>query len=125
VFSVSPSIAEPNQGLGAGAGFWLAPHVYSIATVADANGNPTSPNLEVYTSSRSRQFIDNIHLTLWQQYERKAAGIPEDMGISASAYASGIATSLARPSLRRSCPSWVARPFEGPKLPRQRHRSTL
>ncbi|HXV31460.1 MAG TPA: carbohydrate porin [Sinorhizobium sp.] len=39
VFSVSPAIPAPNQGLGAAAGFFFTDHVYATAGVADANGD--------------------------------------------------------------------------------------
>jgi porin len=96
-FSVSPSIPFPSQGLALAAGFWFSDNVYSIAGIADANGDPSSPDFDVFdtgetfqhvevgiTSSRERQYLDNFHVTLWNQDARKMQGIPEDRGVSVS-----------------------------------------
>jgi porin len=97
VFSVSPALAAPNQRIGAAAGAWLSGHVYTIAGIADTNGDPASPNFDVfkdwetfqhfeigYSSSKERQFLDNLHVTLWHSDKREAAGVPEDWGVSVS-----------------------------------------
>ncbi len=97
VFSVSPAVPFPNQGLGAAGGTWFSEHVYAIAGIVDTNGDPSSPDFDVfdnfetfqhfeigYSSSKERQFLDNIHLTFWHSDEREAAGVPDDWGVSAS-----------------------------------------
>ncbi len=97
-FSTNPTIAAPNQGLGAAAGAFLTDHIYGIAGLADANGDPTSPNLDLFdefetfkhaelgwVSSMDRAYFDNIHLTVWHQDARTAAGVPEDYGAVFSA----------------------------------------
>lgn len=95
-FSVSPAIAAPNQGLGVAAGIWFSDNVYAIAGIADANGNQqlssdvfssreTFKHFEIgFTTSRERQFLDNFHVTFWQQDARTEARVPEDWGVSAS-----------------------------------------
>ncbi len=68
-----------------------------IAGIADANGDPAKPFNNVfderetfqhaeigYASLRDRQFIDNVHLTLWHQDEREEAGVRDDWGVSES-----------------------------------------
>jgi porin len=97
-FTGSPTMAAPNQGLGAGFGLWLTDHFYALAGIADANGNPAHPNFSVFetgetfqafefgfASSRQRQFLDNIHLTLWSVDARTEAGIPSGRGVAMSA----------------------------------------
>lgn len=96
-FSISPAIAVPNQGLGAAGGFWFSDNIYSIASIADANADPGSPEFDVfetgetfkhiefgYTPNKELQFLKNFHIILWQQDERKDQGIPEDWGVTAS-----------------------------------------
>jgi porin len=97
-FSTNPTIASPNQGLGAAAGAYLTNHIYGIVGLADANGDPTNLDLSLFddfetfkhaelgwVSSRDRAYFDNIHVTVWHQDARSAAGVPEDYGASFSA----------------------------------------
>ncbi|MGE5301505.1 MAG: carbohydrate porin [Acidobacteriota bacterium] len=97
VFSTSPAIPFPNQGLGAAIGGWLSENVYGTAGIADANGDPKKPFNNVFddgetfqhaeigfTSSRDRLSLDNLHMTLWHQDKRRDAGTPDDWGVSAS-----------------------------------------
>jgi porin len=97
-FLTSPTIAAPNQGLGATIGLRLSDKIYAVAGFADANGDPTDPNANLfrdfetfkhveigYTSAPDRTYFDNIHLTLWQSDVRKEAGVPADHGAAFSA----------------------------------------
>ena len=83
--SVSPAVPAPNQGLAAG--FWFSEHVYGIASIADANGDPTSPDFDVfdtgetfrsaeigYRSSHERQFLDNVQITRGRSGRRDGDG---------------------------------------------------
>jgi porin len=95
-FLTDPTIPVPNQGLGAAVGAMATDHIYVVAGLADANGDPTDPgnafesffndneyfkHVEVgWTSSRERIWFDNIHLTAWQSDERNKAGVPEGSG---------------------------------------------
>ncbi|MGR3635872.1 MAG: carbohydrate porin [Shimia sp.] len=77
-FNTNPTINTPNPGLGIAGGLRLGSNFYSIASLADANADPTSPNLDVfsdgnlfkslevgYTSDFDRIYLDNVHVTLW------------------------------------------------------------
>lgn len=97
-FQTDASIAAPNQGLGAAFGVYLTEHWYLISGIADANGDPTNPDLNVFnrfetfkhaelgwTSGRDRIYFDNIHLTLWQVDQRHCVKSPRDYGAAFSA----------------------------------------
>lgn len=97
-FNTNPTINAPNPGLGLAAGVQLSPNVYAVASIADANGDPSSPDtgvfssgetfksLEIgYTSGPDRIYFDNIHLTFWQSDASDDLGRPEDKGVSFSA----------------------------------------
>ncbi len=98
-FSTNPTIAVPNQGLGAAAGAMLTEHVYAQGGFADANGQPTVAGFDTFfddaeyfsyaevglTSSQDRLFVDNIHVTLWHTDARAAAGTPEGHGVAFTA----------------------------------------
>ena len=97
-FLTSPTIAVPNQGLGAAIGLRLSDNFYSVASFADANGEAFDPNFKLfknfetfksfeigYTSSPDRTYFDNIHVTFWQVDKRKKVGVPSDHGMAFSA----------------------------------------
>ena len=98
-FSTNPTIAAPNQGLGAAAGAMLTEHLYVQGGFADANGQPTTAGFDTFfddaeyfsyaefglTSSQDRIYLDNIHLTLWHTDARQVAGTPEGHGVSFTA----------------------------------------
>jgi porin len=105
VFSTgSATIALPNDAtLGAAAGGYLTDHLYAIASLTDANADPTDPfegfntlfndfetfkSLEIgWTSGRDRLLLDNVHVTFWHVDQRDAAGTPDGWGINFSASA--------------------------------------
>lgn len=97
-FNTNPTINTPNPGLGIAGGLKLGNNVYAIGSIADANADPTSPNLEVfsegelfksleigYTSGFDRIYFDNVHLTLWHADADGNGGRAEDYGASFSA----------------------------------------
>ncbi len=97
-FNTNPTINTPNQGLGIAAGAKLGSNFYAVASVADANADPTDPNLDVfsegdlfssfevgYTSGFDRLYFDNIHLTLWHGDAASDGSRPEDYGAAFSA----------------------------------------
>ena len=97
-FNTNPTINAPNPGLGIAGGIRLSDHVYAIGSIADANGDPTSPDFDVFhtgetfksielgiTSSQDRIYFDNIHLTLWHGDKADNGSRPEDYGAAFSA----------------------------------------
>lgn len=97
-FNTNPTINAPNPGLGIAGGARLSDHIYVVGSIADANGDPTSPDFDVfktgetfksielgYMSSQDRIYFDNIHLTLWQSDAAGDGGRPEDYGAAFSA----------------------------------------
>ena len=100
VFSTNPTIAVPDQGLGAAVRFNLSENYYFTAGVADANGDPTDPmnsfdtffgdreyfkHIELgWAGSWEKRFTDNIHLAAWHVDERKDAGLPSGQGLTLS-----------------------------------------
>lgn len=97
-FNTNPTINAPNPGLGIAASAALGKNFYIIGALADANGDPTSPNLDVfqsgetfksfevgYMSSQDRVYFDNIHLTMWQSDASDDGSRAEDWGASVSA----------------------------------------
>ena len=97
-FSTNPTIAAPSQGLGVAAGAFITDNIYGVLGFADANGDPTDPNFDIfddeelfehieigYVSSIDRRYFDNIHFTAWHVDARTAAGVPEDSGLALSA----------------------------------------
>lgn len=97
-FQVSPTIAFPDQGLGAVAGAVPTDQLYVLAGVSDANGDPTRAGFDTffedseyftaaevgYFSSFEQWYYDNIHVTAWHVDERETAKTPEGWGVSAS-----------------------------------------
>lgn len=98
-FSTNPTIAAPNQGLGAAAGGMLTDHIYLQGGFSDANAVPTQASFDTFfddseyfsyaelgvTSSQDRLYLDNIHVTLWHSDRRQAAGVPQSQGIALTA----------------------------------------
>lgn len=97
-FNTNPTINTPNPGLGIAGGLKLDSNFYAVGTLADANADPTSPDLDVfsdgnlfksieigYTSGFDRVYLDNIHLTLWHADAADDGSRPEDKGAVVSA----------------------------------------
>ena len=98
-FSTNPTIAVPNQGLGAAAGAMLTDRLYVQGGFGDANGQPTTAGFNTFfddaeyfsylefgaTSSQDRIYLDNIHATLWHTDARQTAGTPEGWGLAFTA----------------------------------------
>jgi porin len=98
-FSTNPTIAVPNQGLGAAAGAMLTDRLYLQGGFGDANGQPTLSGFDTFfddseyfsyielgaTSSQDRIYLDNIHATLWHTDARATAGTPEGWGVAVTA----------------------------------------
>jgi porin len=103
VFSTgSATIGVPNDAtLGAMVGLWFTESVYGMASLTDANADPTDPfegfnsffndfetfkSLEVgWTPSRDEFFLNNVHVTLWHVDERDEAAVPDGWGLNVSA----------------------------------------
>lgn len=96
-FLTSPTIAVPNQGLGLAASGMLSDHLYLMAGIADANGDPTRNPFDAFddsewfkhvelgwVSAKDRFFLDNVHVTAWHADERERAGAEESWGVTAS-----------------------------------------
>jgi porin len=95
-FSSNPSIAFPNQGLGAAAGGMLTEHMYVQGGFGDANGQPTLAGFDTFfddaeffsyfeaglTTSKDRIYLDNVHVTLWHVDPREVAATPEGWGMA-------------------------------------------
>jgi porin len=98
-FSTNPTIAVPNQGLGAAAGAMLTDRLYVQGGLGDANGQPTLAGFDTFfedseyfsyvefgvTSSKDEIYLNNIHVTAWHTDAREAAGTPEGRGIAFTA----------------------------------------
>lgn len=97
-FNTNPTINAPNPGLGIAGGLKLNDNFYLVGSLADANADPTSPDLDVfsqgdlfkslevgYTSGFDRIYFDNIHLTLWHADAADDGTRPEDYGAAVSA----------------------------------------
>lgn len=97
-FNTNPTINAPNPGLGIAGGLKLNDNFYLIGSVADANADPTSPDLDVfsdgdlfksieigYTSGMDRIYFDNVHLTLWHSDAADDGSRAEDYGAAFSA----------------------------------------
>ncbi len=96
-FNTNPTINAPNPGLGISGGLKLGENFYAVASLADANADPTSPDFDVfshgnlfksleigYTSGFDRIYFDNIHLTLWHADAADDGSRAEDYGASFS-----------------------------------------
>ncbi|RBW58668.1 carbohydrate porin [Ruegeria sp. A3M17] len=97
-FNTNPTINAPNPGLGIAGGLKLSSNLYAVASVADANADPSDPNFDVfndgnlfkslelgYTSSFDRIYFDNFHLTLWHADAADDGSRAEDYGAAFSA----------------------------------------
>lgn len=97
-FNTNPTINAPNPGLGIAAGVGLGSNFYAVASLADANADPSEPDTRVFedgdtfksleigfTSGRDRIYFDNIHLTIWQSDANEELGRAEDYGATLSA----------------------------------------
>ncbi|WP_108861537.1 carbohydrate porin [Ruegeria sp. Alg231-54] len=97
-FNTNPTINTPSQGLGIAGGVKLSENFYAVASVSDANADPSDPNFDVfsdgnlfkslelgYTSGFDRVYFDNIHLTLWHADAADDGSRPEDYGAAFSA----------------------------------------
>jgi porin len=97
-FNTNSTINSPNPGLGIAGGLKLSDNFYAVASVADANADPTSPDFDVfshsnlfksleigYTSGFDRLYFDNIHLTLWHADAADDGSRAEDYGAAFSA----------------------------------------
>lgn len=98
-FSTNPTIAVPNQGLGAAAGGMLTEHLYVQGGFGDANGQPTLAGFDTFfddseyfsyvefgaTTAQDRIYLDNVHVTLWHTEARQAAGTPSGSGVAFTA----------------------------------------
>ncbi|WP_171206810.1 carbohydrate porin [Ruegeria sp. HKCCA0235A] len=97
-FNTNPTINTPNQGIGIAVGIKLSENFYAVASVADANADPSDPSLDVfsdgnlfksfeigYTSGFDRIYFDNVHLTLWHADAADDGSRAEDYGAVFSA----------------------------------------
>jgi porin len=98
-FSTNPTIAAPNQGLGAAMGAMVSENVYFITGFSDASGDATKDGFDTFfdeneyfkhieigwTPSFERRYLDNVHVTAWQVDEREKAGVPKGHGVAFSA----------------------------------------
>ena len=103
VFSTgSATIGVPNDAtLGAMVGLWFTDSFYGMASITDANADPTDPfegfnsffndfetfkSLEVgWTPSRDEFWLNNVHVTFWHVDERTEAAVPDGWGLNVSA----------------------------------------
>lgn len=99
-FSTGAHIPVPNQGLGIAVRGLITDHIYVLAGIEDANGDPTDPlgsfesffgEAEYFTHaevgwmwSYDSRFSDNIHLTYWHAAARTKANVPEGWGLALS-----------------------------------------
>lgn len=97
-FNTNPTINAPNPGLAVAGGVKLGSNFYATGSIADANGDPSSPDLEVfsdgelfksveigYTSDFDRVYFDNIHFTFWHSDSADDGSRQEDYGATFSA----------------------------------------
>ncbi|NOE28349.1 carbohydrate porin [Ruegeria sp. HKCCD6157] len=97
-FNTNPTINTPNQGIGIAGGIKLSENFYAVASVADANADPSDPSFDVfsdgnlfksfeigYTSGFDRIYFDNVHLTLWHADAADDGSRAEDYGAVFSA----------------------------------------
>lgn len=96
-FNTNPAINAPNPGLAIAGGVQLGSNVYATASLADANADPTRPDLDVfsdgdlfksveigYTSGFDRVYFDNVHLTFWHSDAANDGSRAEDYGAAFS-----------------------------------------
>ncbi|SLN70653.1 Carbohydrate-selective porin, OprB family [Roseovarius albus] len=96
-FNTNPTINTPNPGLGLAAGAKVGSNFYVIGSLADANADPNSPDLNVfsdgdlfksieigYTPAFDRIYLDNMHLTFWHADAASDENRAEDYGVAFS-----------------------------------------
>lgn len=97
-FNTNPTINSPSPGLGIAGGLKLNENLYLVGSIADANADPSNPNLDVfadgnlfksleigYTSGMDRIYFDNVHVTLWHGDAANNGSRAEDYGAAFSA----------------------------------------
>ncbi len=97
-FNTNPTINAPNPGLAIAGGARLGSNFYVTSSIADANADPSSPDLDVfsdgelfksleigYTSGFDRIYFDNVHLTFWHSDAADDGSRREDYGATVSA----------------------------------------
>lgn len=97
-FNTNPTINAPNPGLGIAGGARLGSNFYALGSIADANADPSSPDLDVfsdgelfksielgYTSDFDRIYFDNVHFTFWHSDAADDGSRREDYGATFSA----------------------------------------
>ena len=98
-FLTNPTIAAPDQGIGAAMGVMATDNIYVVTGFSDASGDPTDEGFDTFfdereyfkhveigwTPSFQRRYFDNIHITAWQVDERKKAQVPDGQGLAFSA----------------------------------------
>ena len=97
-FNTNPTLNAPNPGLGIAGGLKLSENLYAVASVSDANADPSDPDFDVfsdgslfkslelgYTSGFDRIYFDNVHLTLWHADAAEDGSRAEDYGAAFSA----------------------------------------
>jgi porin len=98
-FQASPTIALPDQGLGAMVGALPLPQWYVMAGIGDANGEPNQVGFDTFfetaeyftvietgfIGSLEERSTKNVHATVWHSDAREAAQVPEGWGVSGSA----------------------------------------
>ena len=70
-FLTSPTIAAPNQGLGASLAFMATDNIYVIGGLADANGDPTDPMGGFDTFFNDSEYFKHIEVG-WTSAQRKS-----------------------------------------------------
>jgi len=97
-FNTNPTINAPNPGIAIAGGARIGTNYYITGSIADANADPSSPDLDVfsdgelfksveigYTSGFDRIYFDNVHLTLWHADAASDGNRREDYGATFSA----------------------------------------
>ena len=97
-FNTNPTINAPNPGIAIAGGAKLNSNFYVVGSVADANADPSSPDLDIfsdgelfksieigYTSGFDRIYFDNIHVTFWHGDDADDGSRREDYGATFSA----------------------------------------
>ena len=97
-FNTNPTINAPNPGIAIAGGARIGTNYYITGSIADANADPSSPDLDVfsdgelfksveigYTSGFDRIYFDNVHLTLWHADAASDGSRREDYGATFSA----------------------------------------
>lgn len=96
-FHNGPSMFDPEQGIGAALHYFVIDNFYVMGGINDANGDPTNPNLDVFSDFETFKFVelgwvptrdddryDGVNFTVWQVDQRKCENAPRDYGVLAS-----------------------------------------